>query len=113
VKVLVCGGRHYSDRRYMERVLLKIHVRTPIRLLVEGGSGGADFHAGQWADSMGIEHVIVFADWDIHGLAAGPIRNKQMLTEYHPNLVIAFPGGKGTANMIQQAKAYGVLVRQV
>lgn len=113
MKVLVCGGRDYSDRKHVEEVLTKIHVQIPIRLLVEGGARGADYYGGQWADSMGIEHVTVFADWDVHGKAAGMIRNRRMLTEYHPNLVVAFPGGRGTANMIAQAKTAGVLVRQV
>ena len=53
------------------------------------------------------------ADWDTHGRGAGPIRNKQMLEEGKPDLVIAFPGGKGTANMIGQAKEAGIPVREI
>ena len=45
------------------------------------------------------------ADWDKFGRAAGPIRNAQMLREGKPDLVVAFPGGRGTANMVAQAKA--------
>jgi predicted Rossmann-fold nucleotide-binding protein len=35
-----------------------------------------------------------------------------MLSEGKPDLVIAFPGGRGTADMIRQAKEAGVPVRQ-
>ena len=45
------------------------------------------------------------------GLAAGPIRNKQMLVEGKPNLVIAFVWkelGPGTSNMLKQAKEAGI-----
>ena len=33
-----------------------------------------------------------------------------MLAEGKPDLVVAFPGGAGTANMIEQARAAGVRV---
>jgi hypothetical protein len=36
-----------------------------------------------------------------------------MLDEGQPDLVIAFPGGAGTANMIQQSKARGIPVREI
>ena len=53
------------------------------------------------------------ADWDKHGKAAGPIRNKQMIDEGKPDLVIAFPGGRGTAGAVRLAKFAGVTVRVV
>ncbi len=48
------------------------------------------------------------AEWSKYGRRAGPIRNKQMLDVGKPHLVVAFPGGAGTANMVKQAKAAGV-----
>jgi hypothetical protein len=52
------------------------------------------------------------ANWEKHGLAAGPIRNRQMLTEGKPDLVIAFheniEKSKGTKNMLELAKQAGV-----
>jgi len=53
------------------------------------------------------------ADWSRHGKSAGPIRNRQMLIEGRPDIVVAFPGGKGTANMIKQAVEAGVKVELV
>jgi hypothetical protein len=38
------------------------------------------------------------ADGKKHGRAAGPIRNQKM-PEEKPELVVAFPGGRGTADM--------------
>ena len=52
-------------------------------------------------------------DWEKHGRAAGPIRNKLMLDEGRPDLVVAFPGGRGTANMVKQASAASVEVIEV
>jgi UDP-N-acetylmuramoylalanine-D-glutamate ligase len=45
-----------------------------------------------------------------HGNAAGPIR---MLKEGKPNYVVAFPGGPGTRDMVNKAKAAGVPVVEV
>jgi predicted Rossmann-fold nucleotide-binding protein len=49
------------------------------------------------------------ANWNAWGRAAGPRRNQEMLMR-KPNLVVAFPGGEGTADMVQKAIAAGVKV---
>jgi predicted Rossmann-fold nucleotide-binding protein len=41
------------------------------------------------------------------------VRNRQMLTEGRPDLVVAFPGGKGTANMVALARKAGVEIVEV
>jgi len=56
---------------------------------------------------------VFLANWRTHGKAAGPIRNQQMLDEGRPHLVVAFPGGTGTADMVRRAKAAGVPVMEV
>jgi hypothetical protein len=91
-------------------VLGGIHASTPIDAVIEGGARGADFLGGCWADMHKVKRVTVPADWATHGNAAGPIRNRRMLTDFKPDLVVAFPGGKGTADMIRQAEAAGVKV---
>lgn len=53
----------------------------------------------------------VFPRSATNGKAAGPIRNQRMLDEGKPDLVVAFPGGRGTADMVRRAKAAGVPVR--
>jgi hypothetical protein len=69
--------------------------------------------AGEWADVFGVPFRIFPANWKKHGRAAGPMRNQQMLDEGKPDLVIAFPGGSGTADMVRRAKAAGVPVETV
>jgi hypothetical protein len=80
---------------------------------VTGGANGADHSAEDWAIDNGIVRRVFPADWDKHKRAAGPIRNKQMLVEGKPDLVLAFPGGKGTRNMVAQARSAGVDVIEV
>jgi len=56
---------------------------------------------------------MVRAKWSKHGRAAGPIRNQEMIDECKPDLVVAFPGGRGTADMVRRAKAAGIRVIEV
>jgi len=107
MKVLVCGGRNYSDSMRVCDVLGKLHADGPISLLIHGDAPGADALADAWARSVKVEVVAVRALWDLHGRAAGPIRNQRMLDEYEPDLVVAFPGGRGTRDMVIRARAGG------
>lgn len=43
----------------------------------------------------------------------GPIRNSKMLLDGKPTLVVAFAGRRGTADMVQKARAAGVEVIEV
>jgi hypothetical protein len=112
VKVLVCGGRDYADREALFNTLDAIHEQDPITVIIEGEAKGADILAKEWGFENGISVWMYPADWKKYGVAAGPIRNKQMLDE-QPTLVVAFPTGrlsesKGTRNMVEQAQKAGV-----
>ena len=52
------------------------------------------------------------ADWKQYGRGAGPIRNREMLQYSEPDIVVAFPGGAGTADMIRAARTAGYPVVQ-
>jgi hypothetical protein len=81
--------------------------------VVHGGAPGADSEAGVFARLRHAKEIIYRANWKAHGKAAGPIRNQRMLDEAKPELVIAFPGGRGTADMVRRAEAAGVPVVKV
>ena len=112
-RLLVTGGRSYDDVDQLYQVLDDLHVVRSFTCVIQGGARGADALAARWA---ALRHVPVEqyeADWSKHGRAAGPIHNRRMLTEGRPDLVVAFPGGRGTQNMIRQAQAAGVDVVRV
>ncbi len=114
VRVLVCGGRYYQDRGRVNAVLDKLHAEGDgIEVIIQGGARGADSIASDWADSHSVRNLQYDADWESNGTFAGPMRNKQMLVEGQPTLVIAFPGGKGTRNMMFQARDRGVKVIEI
>jgi len=104
--IIVTGGRNYSDVNHVNSVLSLFDIG----LLIQGGAPGADHLARMWADNHRIECITVSADWEKHGKAAGPFRNSTMLS-LHPNaIVIAFPGGKGTADCVKKALSRGMTV---
>ena len=110
MRVLVCGGRGFNDRRRVFHALDTLHAREAITLLIEGGARGADSLGHDWAVRNGIERRSFPADWDRFGRSAGHRRNMQMLEEGCPELVVAFPGGSGTADMALQAERADVPV---
>jgi hypothetical protein len=109
-KVLVCGGKNYDNIPYLCGFLDCFHAQVGISLIIEGGATGADFHARCWAKMHNVQSETVKADWGKHGKAAGPIRNQEMLERWTPDVVIAFPGGRGTADMITRARIKNVPV---
>ena len=90
--------------------LAAIHGERPISLVIAGGARGADTLGAEWAKGQGIPCEVYMADWEGLGRKAGPIRNQRMLDEGKPDLVVAFPGGRGTADMVRRAHAAGLAV---
>ncbi len=114
MKVLVCGGRDFRGMDLLCEVLDAIHQEEgPIATIIEGGANGADNLAQLWAKGRGLEVETFNAKWDKHGKYAGPIRNQEMLDKGVPDLVVAFPGGKGTKDMVTRAQKQGFTVREI
>lgn len=140
--VLVCGGRDYSDFAHLSYVLdLFLETVGPINYLINGFGGtpgnpdlgipslGADILAYEWATARGIKTATYKANWtDIsqpdavirrrrdgtkYDAKAGPRRNEFMLEDSDPDIVIAFPGGDGTAHMCKIAELAGKKVIKV
>lgn len=110
MRLLVCGGRGY--RGPVSRVLDEMDETEEISVLISGGASGADKLALAWALHHGREAEVFPADWGKYGKRAGPIRNQRMLDEGRPDLVLAFPGGHGTEDMVEKAERAGVPVRR-
>ena len=115
MRVIVCGGRDYKDYVTVATVLNILYgdVSHPRRnlVIVHGGATGADTLAGQWAKT----HVVKAECFPFKrgvGKAGGPVRNTEML-DAGADLVIGFPGGRGTNNMCRQALTKGVIVLRV
>lgn len=110
MRVLVCGGRDYPTEAVWHWLsnYAPAELGGQITVLLHGGATGADSAAGEWArrSSCGEVREIAYpANWRKYGKRAGPLRNQRMIDEGKPDAVIAFAGGRGTADMIARAEA--------
>jgi len=123
MRVLVCGGRDYNDGAKVKKTLddfcdmrglVDDEYNMPLGVtVIHGGATGADRWADEWAVTNWLPIKEYKADWKAHGKAAGPIRNQQMLDDGKPDVVIAFSGGKGTADMISRAEKAGLPIIRI
>jgi len=106
--VIVAGGRDHTvtleEGKEVRRLLEELNATE----VVSGAAPGVD----TWAiEKLHYPYTVFNAQWDKYGKAAGPIRNGHMAS--YADALIALPGGKGTANMIKQARAKGLKVYTV
>jgi hypothetical protein len=113
MRVLVCGGRSFDDLPLLDRTLNELHAERPITTLIHGGAAGADTMAHFWAGAAGVPIEVYVAQWKKYGKGAGPVRNQRMLDEGKLDLVVAFPGGAGTEDMMKRARTAGVEVIEI
>lgn len=116
MRVVVCGGRKYANEHRVRAVLDAFWAKHGITALAHGGATGADTFAGRWANDHEIPctpYPVTRADWARLGPSAGPQRNGTMLRAFAPDQVIAFAGGRGTADCIRQATAMDIPVMTV
>lgn len=106
--IAVTGGRDYTDRDTLYAALGGLRGKPD--MLLQGGASGADKLAHQWATATGVLSVTYHAAWERHGRAAGPLRNSMMLKHGTPELLVAFPGGPGTAHCVAEARRLGIPV---
>lgn len=116
-RVAVTGGRDFKDMEFVWKSLdlvrgILASSGTTSFELVHGDAKGVDNFARQWAVANNIVHIPFPARWQEHGRYAGPIRNRDMLTS-GVSWLVAFPGGKGTANAVKTAESLGIVIYKV
>lgn len=122
IKIIVAGSRTFSDLSTMTNIIdhiLNIYVykkgfvKNTIEIVC-GMANGADLLGKQYAEEHGYDVKCFPANWDLYGKSAGYLRNEEMAeyaaSEKGYGALIAFWNGnsKGTKNMIDFAKEYGL-----
>jgi hypothetical protein len=113
--IVAGGGRDLTwPSELIATHLLRASSGRIVQALLHGAARGADQAIASAADQLGWPQVACPAAWQQHGRAAGPIRNRQMLERSLDMasalplgaglLVIAFPGSRGTASLVDQAR---------
>lgn len=115
MKIIVTGGRDFNHESTVISALNLVHNTRPISLLAEGGAAGADRLAREWRNMRRVPGTTYPALWgqcdencthekrEKYGRnycpAAGPRRNIDMYMHVRPDIIVAFPGGRGTLHM--------------
>lgn len=108
LRVIIAGGRNYHN--YDTVVEAINECQFPIASIVSGGAKGVDALGEQYASNMNLPLQVYYPDWDKHGRAAGPIRNRKMAENADALIAIWDGESRGTKNMIETAKKLGLLV---
>ena len=125
MRVVVTGGRDFTDTRSAFAALDALHARRPITVLISGKcKTGLDARAEAWARQLGIPVDPYPAPWDdidypdavvryrrdgtAYDANAGPRRNQQMIDEGKPDYALVFRGRGGTADMRRRIVAAGI-----
>lgn len=122
LRLLICGGRNYKFGVLDIAFLNDYRECFTIVEVVHGGATGADAEARIWAAWHSVPMREFKVNWRPQGQSgptdrsAGPRRNSEMAQyvasheDKVAGLVIAFPGGTGTDDMVRKAKAKGLQV---
>ena len=119
VRIIICGSRRFNDYKKLCRVMNSIGIHSIASNdyveIISGHCAGADICGEKFANQYGYPLKVFEADWDTHGKAAGPIRNRQMAkyaAQADEGIVVAFPIGssRGTRHMVDIANQYGLEV---
>lgn len=111
-KVIIAGSRTFSDYKLLATTCdHMLQNQDDVEVVSGKEPKGADKLGELYAEEKGYRVEEFPAHWSQFGNAAGPLRNKQM-AEY-ADALIAFWDGKsrGTLNMIQVARAAGIMVK--
>lgn len=108
MRTIICGGRRNRLKDADFIWLAEMRTSLPITCVISGGATGADSGGESFARMHNIPLIVMPADWKKWGGAAGPIRNAEMAEI--ADVVIAFAGGTGTADMVRRAKEKGLKV---
>lgn len=113
MKLIIAGTRdldiHHTE---VIHVLIKQFGIVPTEI-VSGHSGDVDLMGELYASNKGIPLKKFPADWNKHGKAAGPIRNREMAV-YADELLLIWDGkSKGSHNMRHEMYKTGKPIHEV
>lgn len=113
-KVVFTGDRNWTNKRKVEQTCDKL---PPGTIIVVGDCSGLDYLITEYGKSKGLEVKVYKAQWNVYGLAAGPLRNKLMnrfieIENEKPDMIFAFHNNieksKGTINTLNIGRKSGI-----
>lgn len=109
MKTIIAGSRNILDYEFVRNSIIDSKIK--ITEIVSGCARGVDKLGERYAIENNILLKYFPANWDFYGKQAGFIRNEEM-AKYSECLIAIWDGiSRGTKNMIDLAKHYGLDVR--
>lgn len=109
MRIIIAGSRTVTETQ-LRKALEWCPWIDFVSCVISGGAKGADQFGERWANETGLEVKQFLADWDKFGRRAGPLRNKVMADHAHGLLAVWDGSSRGTASMIELAKAAGLRI---
>ena len=109
LKVVFTGDRNWSDIKRVKQIFRSIPKDS---IIIVGDAKGLDYFVEKIASEANMKVIVYKAEWDKYGLKAGPIRNRLMINENQPDLIIGFhndiKSSKGTLHTLNYGKLKGI-----
>ena len=103
-RILICGSRHFRDAKRIFKYLKEL---PPDTVIIEGEARGTDTIVWVCCEILGLKYIPFPADWSAYHNVAGLVRNKQILIEGYPDLVVFYHDNLeeswGTISMLEMA----------
>ena len=108
-RVIICGGRNITD----PNLLMQLWASSKIEIdeVVSGACRtGVDKMGEELAYDFDLPIKRFPANWNIHGKAAGPIRN-ELMARYATHMLIIWDGkSRGSGDMLRRGKKHGLRI---
>lgn len=121
--------KRMAERKKLRETLDGLRKEFGNFVLIHGGAKGADALAAAWGDTYALRVLPFPADWSNvarpgavikidrlgrkYDVLAGHVRNQRMVDEGKPDIVVAFEGGTGTADMVSRARKAGIFIMEI
>ena len=115
-KVLFTGGRSFTDISLVRIIFDYLKGQIGDFEICHGAAVGLDTLVDEVARERNIPRTpfqVPTNDYRLYGNRAPTMRNQRMLDEFKPDLVVVFPGARGTQDMHNRAYSAGKLILNV
>lgn len=113
VRLLIAGPRDYTDYAFFQEKVdfFTASFGEDVTLINGKCKTGVDQMAVMYAQERGWKIEFYEAEWDLHGKAAGPIRNTEMAKEATHFIGFSNGSSRGTEDMIRKAQQHKLISR--
>jgi hypothetical protein len=111
VKCAIVGSRHWENVELIDRIIAGAYKANPGLVVVSGAGGNVDKRAAAYAREQHIPLIEFPADWQQYGVAAGLLRNSQIVEVADCMLAFWDEVSNGTRDSIRKARLKPIPVK--